>query len=200
MYAFLSCALKTNHYTLSRHVYMMKIAIRVLRNKTKRPKQLYCTQCTRFKHTQIKQSGFTIPRQTSLNKVAVHFLGIYSVKQRDCALFKHARSELNSRTLSTVACVATLFRGRAWASAAECEHECGRVRAKRARGNLRGEKNKALFFSPLKFPRARFARTRLHSPKSSPKKRWPRRLFIIIIIKIYLDTVAIQLLLIFNGL
>ena len=28
----------------------------------------------------------------------------------------------------------------------------------------------ALFFSPLKFSRARFARTRLHSPKPSPKK------------------------------
>ena len=76
----------------------MKIAIRVLRNKTKQMKRLYCT---RFKHTRIKQSGFTLPRQTRLNKVAVHFLGIYTIKQSDCThLSIPARSELNIRTLS----------------------------------------------------------------------------------------------------
>ena len=97
MYAFLACAFKTNDCTLSRHVYLLKIAIRVLRNKTKR---LYCT---RFKHTRIKQSGLMLPRQTRLNKVVVHFLGIYSIKQSDCTLFRYSRSDLNSPTLSTEA-------------------------------------------------------------------------------------------------
>ena len=50
--------------------------------------------------TRIKQSGFTFSRKIQLKKVAVHFLGIYSIKQSDCTPFNHIRSELNSRTLS----------------------------------------------------------------------------------------------------
>ena len=55
---------------------------------------------TLFRHNRIKQSGFTLSMQTRLNKVAAHFLGIYSIKQSGCTRVRHTQSELNSRTLS----------------------------------------------------------------------------------------------------
>ena len=46
-----------------------------------------------FKHTRIKQiSGFTLLRQTRLNIVAIHFLGIYSIKHSDRKPFGHTLS------------------------------------------------------------------------------------------------------------
>ena len=73
MWAFFASAFKTNDCTLSRHVYVMKMATRVLRILPQNEAAI------RFlDYSNKRKQLYTLFRQTRLNKVAVHFLGMYS--------------------------------------------------------------------------------------------------------------------------